>query len=401
MKENKSKCNNCEFEWIGINHNECPQCSSDDVLIIQSIGNSKKKYSILLPTLLSIAFCIVIYVIYNSIVLIPVVYSDTNGVFFEQYESSEIVFAAYTEDRLWNANWEFPDFDNKVKKAGYDLSNENNNEHIKFWLDGKSRDIKYVRNEYSDSLIEFQLGDAVYVVKSQLTSDVELANRLQNAKDAAAAKIAENDARKRQEKAQKVAKEEDARKSQEKAVSGKCGEDIFHGGYAYSTVQIGGQCWFAENCRYLPRVSQSKKWSNDYRVYYVYNYEGTNVKAAKSTDEYQKYGVLYNWRAVMTEGICPSGWHIPSNIEFTELSNNLGEFTSQGRAWHSSIYGFVDEISNGHRYSNGFAYSSGINFWSTTSNTENTSWLGQLTPDNFQRKSLNTECGFYARCLRD
>ena len=400
MKENKSKCNNCEFEWIGINHNECPQCSSDDVLIIQSIGNSKKKYSILLPTLLSIAFCIAIYLIYNSIASIPVVYSDTNGVFFDQYDSSEIVFSAYNEDRLWNANWKFPDFDNKVKKAGYDPSNEQNNEHIKFWLDGKSRDIKSVRNQYSDSLIEFQLGDAVYVVKSQLTSDVELAKRLQNAKiAAAAAKRAEDAAAAK--RAEDAADTNRAEKAAEVNYPEICGRDVVHDGYAYSTVQIGEQCWFSENCRYLPRVSQSTKWSSDYRVYYVYNYEGTNVKAAKSTDEYQKYGVLYNWHAVMTEGICPSGWHIPSNIEFTELSNNLGEFTSQGRAWHSSIYGFVDEISNGHRYSNGFAYSSGINFWSTTSNTENTSWLGQLTPDNFQRKSLNTECGFYARCVRD
>lgn len=205
MKENKSKCNNCEFEWIGINHNECPQCGSDDILIFQSIGNSKKKYSILLPTLLSIVLFVSIYFIYINTGSDPVVYSDTNGVFFDQYDSSEIVFSAYNEDRLWNANWKFPDFDNKVKKAGYDPSNEKNNEHIKFWLDGKSRDIKYVRNQYSDSLIEFQLGDAVYVVKSQLTSDVELAKRLQNAKDGAAA-------RKRQEEAQKLAEEEDARK---------------------------------------------------------------------------------------------------------------------------------------------------------------------------------------------
>ncbi len=36
-----------------------------------------------------------------------------------------------------------------------------------------------------------------------------------------------------------------------------CGETIAHQDYAYSTVQIGDQCWFAENCRYLPGVSST------------------------------------------------------------------------------------------------------------------------------------------------
>ena len=53
-------------------------------------------------------------------------------------------------------------------------------------------------------------------------------------------------------------------------------------------------------------------------------YEGTDVAAAKSTANYETYGVLYNWPAVMTEGICPSGWHIPSDEEFTQLTDFLG-----------------------------------------------------------------------------
>lgn len=44
--------------------------------------------------------------------------------------------------------------------------------------------------------------------------------------------------------------------------------------------------------------------------YYVNGYVGTDVEAAKATAYYETYGVLYNWPAVMTEGICPSGWHI-------------------------------------------------------------------------------------------
>ena len=48
------------------------------------------------------------------------------------------------------------------------------------------------------------------------------------------------------------------------------------------------------------------------------------MASAMSTSNYATYGVLYNWPAVMTEGICPSGWHIPSDEEFTQLTDFLG-----------------------------------------------------------------------------
>ena len=102
-----------------------------------------------------------------------------------------------------------------------------------------------------------------------------------------------------------------------------CGE-IEHQGYSYNTIQIGEQCWFSENCRYLPSVSPSSAGSGNEPYYYVYDYQGTDVGAAKATSNYETYGVLYNWPAVMTEGICPSGWHIPSDGEFTQLTDFLG-----------------------------------------------------------------------------
>jgi uncharacterized protein (TIGR02145 family) len=103
-----------------------------------------------------------------------------------------------------------------------------------------------------------------------------------------------------------------------------CGDLITHEGYDYSTVLLGDQCWFAENCRYLPAVSPSVANSTTIPYYYVYGYDGSNVAAAKATGNYETYGVLYNWPAVMTEGICPSGWHIPTDEEFTELTDFLG-----------------------------------------------------------------------------
>ena len=100
---------------------------------------------------------------------------------------------------------------------------------------------------------------------------------------------------------------------------------VTHQGYEYDIVAIGDQCWFAENCRYLPVVSPSSEGSDTSPYYYVYDYEGSTVEEAQATDNYATYGVLYNWPAVMTEGICPSGWHIPSEEEFTQLTDFLGK----------------------------------------------------------------------------
>jgi len=103
-----------------------------------------------------------------------------------------------------------------------------------------------------------------------------------------------------------------------------CGETIAHHDYAYSTVQIGDQCWFAENCRYLPAVSPSDEGSETEPLYYVHGYQGTDVEAAIATDNFNNYGVLYNFQAATLEGLCPSGWHVPTDLEWTQLTDFLG-----------------------------------------------------------------------------
>ena len=64
-----------------------------------------------------------------------------------------------------------------------------------------------------------------------------------------------------------------------------CGDLISHEGYDYSTVLIGDQCWFSENCRYLPVVSPSSEESETESYYYVYGYEGTDVATAQVNSE--------------------------------------------------------------------------------------------------------------------
>ncbi len=103
----------------------------------------------------------------------------------------------------------------------------------------------------------------------------------------------------------------------------------------YKIVKIGTQWWMAENLAYLPSVSPSTTGSYTNSRYYVYGYQGYDVEEAKKTQSFRDYGVLYNWRAIMkgeassntnhsgVRGICPSGWHLPSDIEWNAFRDNL------------------------------------------------------------------------------
>ena len=183
-----------------------------------------------------------------------------------------------------------------------------------------------------------------------------------------------------------------------------------HDGFDYSTVLIGEQCWFAENCRYLPEVSPSSEGSETDPYYYVYDYEGTDVAAAMATDNYSTYGVLYNWPAVMTEGICPSGWHIPSDEEITQLTDFLGgESVAGGKMkdnsqWNGSNSSGFTGLPGGFRYSGGFSFSGNYGYWwSASAESDYLSWRRLLGNgnDGVGRNSANRHDGFSARCVRD
>ncbi|HQB56282.1 MAG TPA: FISUMP domain-containing protein [Bacteroidales bacterium] len=106
----------------------------------------------------------------------------------------------------------------------------------------------------------------------------------------------------------------------------------FRDGQIYPYVTIGTQTWMAKNLAYLPEVYPF----DDYGGYYVYGYNGTDVATAKTTANYQTYGVLYNWDVAMAgaassdsnpsgvQGICPDGWHLPSDAEWKQLEMQLG-----------------------------------------------------------------------------
>ena len=209
-----------------------------------------------------------------------------------------------------------------------------------------------------------------------------------------------------------------------------CGDLIEHEGYDYETVMIGEQCWFSENCRYLPDVSPSSEGSETSPYYYVYGYEGTDVEAAMSTENYETYGVLYNWYAVMTEGICPSGWHIPLDLEWQSLEIALGmsEAEAASLGFRGSPVGDVMKSTSGWNNMGNGSNSSGFNalpggntnqngdsvnmysdgsFWSSTIQNEQEQILGRnvnYTDDYVYRFMVPPSeelIKFSARCVKD
>jgi uncharacterized protein (TIGR02145 family) len=201
-------------------------------------------------------------------------------------------------------------------------------------------------------------------------------------------------------------------------------------GNVYQTVTIGNQVWMAENLKYLPSVVEPGTGSQTTHYYYVYGYNGTDVNAAKATSNYITYGVLYNWPAAMNgaassptnpsgvQGVCPAGWHLPSDAEWTQLTDYLGgESVAGGKLketgtahWNSPNTGATNEtgftaLPGGSRYDTGNFSSIGIDglWWSATEFSTINAWYRNMgnAGSGVYRSSFNKELGFSVRCLRD
>jgi uncharacterized protein (TIGR02145 family) len=109
-----------------------------------------------------------------------------------------------------------------------------------------------------------------------------------------------------------------------------CGDQITDiEGNVYNTVLIGTQCWMKENLKTttyrngtpIPNVTDNSTWANLTTGAYVWYNNDINWK--------DKYGALYNWYAsVDGSGICPEGWHVPSQDNWTILTDFIGGTSS-------------------------------------------------------------------------
>lgn len=96
--------------------------------------------------------------------------------------------------------------------------------------------------------------------------------------------------------------------------------------HVYNTVQIGNQCWMAENLNFgsmiISSTANDNQTNNSETEKYCYNNNENNC---------DNYGGLYQWDELMQyvhtqeiQGICPEGWHVPSNIEWQTMVDYLG-----------------------------------------------------------------------------
>ncbi len=104
---------------------------------------------------------------------------------------------------------------------------------------------------------------------------------------------------------------------------------ISYEGVVYHTVSIGNQCWMKENLNVGLKIDGSIEQTNNNIIEkYCYN----NEESLCNT-----YGGMYKWDEIMSytttegiRGICPEGWHIPTDAEWTTLSSFLGGDTVAG-----------------------------------------------------------------------
>jgi len=102
-------------------------------------------------------------------------------------------------------------------------------------------------------------------------------------------------------------------------------------GNVYKTVKIGSQVWFKENLKAtklndgsnIQMVESNQTWTGLKAPGYCYY--SNNEAQYKNI-----FGALYNFYAVKTGKLCPAGWHVPTDDEWTILTDYLGGLSTAG-----------------------------------------------------------------------
>ena len=197
----------------------------------------------------------------------------------------------------------------------------------------------------------------------------------------------------------------------------------------YKTVQIGDQCWMAENLNIGQMINGSEDMTDD----------GVIEKYCYDNDPYycEVYGGLYQWNEMMeytitpgVQGICPEGWYIPTDDEWSILEGMVDSqypigdpiWTTSGyrgfdaglnlkstNTWFNNgngtdLYGFM-ALPGGHRNTIGNFYTmdSYGNFWSSSSNSTISSWYRFLcySRNDIGRSNGSIDAGLSVRCLKN
>ena len=186
-------------------------------------------------------------------------------------------------------------------------------------------------------------------------------------------------------------------------------------GNTYKTIQIGTQTWMAENLKTtkyndetaIPLVKDAVAWTELATPGYCWY-----------TNDSVSYGALYNFYTINTGKLCPMGWHIPSDVEWTALTTYLGGESVAGDKqketglthWQSPNTGATNEsgytaLPGGYRINDGSFSSLRRNgyWWSSTESSSVNAYYTDLfyDSDNGARDDSDKKAGFSVRCLQN
>jgi uncharacterized protein (TIGR02145 family) len=199
-------------------------------------------------------------------------------------------------------------------------------------------------------------------------------------------------------------------------------------GNQYTVVKIDNQMWMAENLKTtklndnttIPNVSDNVAWSGlSTAAYCWYNNDEAYFKPL--------YGAFYNWYAVGTGKLCPTGWHVPTDAEYNALELSLGMPSAQLDIWGwrgtdqgtqmknttgwntgengNNKSGFA-ALPGGYRYyTDGSFYGNNIlsYWWTGTEHDADRAWYRRLDGNNagVYKASTNKPAGKYVRCIKN
>jgi uncharacterized protein (TIGR02145 family) len=208
----------------------------------------------------------------------------------------------------------------------------------------------------------------------------------------------------------------------------ECGEPLVDArdGQSYETVKIGSQCWMAENLNIGTRIDGGNNQTNNGIIEkYCYN---------DSEAQCDVYGGLYQWNEMMAnsttpgeQGICPAGWHIPTDDEWCILEQELdltiscsstnwrgvdggGKLKEAGTThWLTPNTGATNSsgftaLPGGSRGSSGsFSLLTNYGYWWSSSQASSNAWYRSLFYGSAQvRRHTNAKTwGYSVRCLKD
>ncbi|NSW93969.1 MAG: fibrobacter succinogenes major paralogous domain-containing protein [Bacteroidales bacterium] len=204
-------------------------------------------------------------------------------------------------------------------------------------------------------------------------------------------------------------------------------------GNVYNTVTIGSQVWMTENLRVthyrngdpiITGLSDNEWSSTTSGAFSIYNNVPSNSKV---------YGNLYNWYAVTdSRGLCPVGWHTPTNAEWETLTtylinngfgyggsgNDIGKSMAMTSGWDESIVpGTVGHEQSGNNssgfsalpagfrnYTGAFSYLGTMGFWWSSTETTSDYALSrflQNTLPGLENPAYDKNKGLSVRCVKD